>query len=116
MQLQNDKKNGKFCKNQFIRRVILLVGLLGFSILRVSVLADDSSAGPHPGLKPIDDTEILSKILDEVIEKNPEALKQIKAGASKPVDFLMGQVMRRSKGKADPQKIRSIILAMTDNC
>ena len=56
MQLQNDKKNGKICKNQFIRRVILLVGLLGFSILRVSVLADDSSAGPHPGLKPIDDS------------------------------------------------------------
>jgi len=87
------------------------------------VLEDMFDTGDNPdaiikkkGLKPIDDTEILSKILDEVIEKNPEALKQIKAGASKPVDFLMGQVMRRSKGKADPQKIRSIILAMTDNC
>jgi len=59
MQLQNDIKNGKICKNQFIRRVILLVGLLGFSILRVSVLADDSRAGLHPGLKPIDDSGVM---------------------------------------------------------
>jgi nitrous oxide reductase accessory protein NosL len=56
MLFQNNKKKGKICKNQFIRCVILLVGLLGFSILRVSVLADDSNAGPNPGLKPIDDS------------------------------------------------------------
>jgi len=52
MQLQKDIKNGK--KKQFIRRAILLIGLLGISILRVSVLADDSNGGPHPGLKPLD--------------------------------------------------------------
>jgi copper chaperone NosL len=56
MQLQKDLKNGKVCKKQFIRRAILLVGLLGFSILRVSVLADDSKGGPHPGLKPLDES------------------------------------------------------------
>ena len=56
MQLQNDIKNGK---KHFIGRVVLLVGLLGFSILRVSVLADDSRAGLHPGLKPIDDSGVM---------------------------------------------------------
>lgn len=56
MQLQKDLKNGKICKKQFIRRAILLVGFLGFSILRVSGLADDSNGGPHPGLKPLDES------------------------------------------------------------
>ena len=53
MQLQEDRKYGK---KQFIGRIILLAGLLGFSILRGSVPADDSNAGPHPGLKPLDES------------------------------------------------------------
>ena len=40
----------------FIKRVILLVGLFGFSILHFSVLADDTNAGPQPGLKPLDES------------------------------------------------------------
>ena len=55
MQLQKDTKDGKICKKQFTGCVILLVGLLGLSILRVSVLADDSNVRPHPGLKPLDE-------------------------------------------------------------
>ncbi len=53
MQLQKDKKTGK---KIFIGRVILLAGLLGFSILRGSALADDPNAGPRPGLKPLDES------------------------------------------------------------
>jgi nitrous oxide reductase accessory protein NosL len=58
MQLKKDKKNGKICKTQHqpIGRVVVLVSLLGFLIFRVSGLADDSKAGPQPGLKSLDES------------------------------------------------------------
>jgi len=56
MQLLKDTSQGKIVKREFIKRVILLVGIFGFSILHFSVLADDSKAGPQPGLKPLDES------------------------------------------------------------
>ena len=55
MQLQKGTNQGKISKGEFIKRIILLVGILGFSIFHSSVHADDSKAGPHPGLKPLDE-------------------------------------------------------------
>ena len=73
-----------------------------------------TGAGPdsiidEKGLKTISDDATLKTILEEIIAKNPEAAAQIKAGETKPIDFLMGQVMRETKGKADPQKVRKLI-------
>ena len=56
MQLQKNTKQGKIFKWGFIKRVILFVGIFGFSIFHFSVLADDSKAGPQPGLKPLDES------------------------------------------------------------
>jgi len=61
-------------------------------------------------LKIISDNKILKAILEEIIAKNPDAVNQIKAGESRPVDFLMGKVMKKTKGKADPKKIKKMIL------
>jgi len=55
MQLQKGTNQGKIFKGEFIKRIILLVGILGFSIFHSSVHADDSKAGPQPGLKPLDE-------------------------------------------------------------
>jgi nitrous oxide reductase accessory protein NosL len=56
MQLQKNTKQGSLFKREFIKRVILLVGIFGFSIFHFSVLADDSKAGPQPGLKPLNES------------------------------------------------------------
>jgi aspartyl-tRNA(Asn)/glutamyl-tRNA(Gln) amidotransferase subunit B len=61
------------------------------------------------GLKPIQDTESLMKILDKVMADNPEVVKQIKAGLTKPIGFLIGQVMGLSEGKANPKIVRELI-------
>ncbi|MBW1768972.1 MAG: Asp-tRNA(Asn)/Glu-tRNA(Gln) amidotransferase GatCAB subunit B, partial [Deltaproteobacteria bacterium] len=61
-------------------------------------------------LKPIADDDLLGKILDKVIAESPDAVAQIKAGETKPVDFLMGQMMKKTRGKADPKKVRDLIL------
>jgi len=55
MQLQKNTKQGKIFKGEFIKRVILFVGIFGFSFFHFSVLADDSKAGLQPGLKPLDE-------------------------------------------------------------
>ena len=59
MQLHKNTNQGKIFKMVFIKRVILLVGIFGFSILHFPVLADDSKAGPQPGLKPLDESGAL---------------------------------------------------------
>jgi nitrous oxide reductase accessory protein NosL len=56
MQLPKNNKQGKIFKGGFIKRVILFVGIFGFSIFHFSVLADDSKAGLQPGLKPLDES------------------------------------------------------------
>ena len=61
------------------------------------------------GLIPISDDQLLGKILDDVVEENARVVEQIKAGEAKPIDFLIGQVMKTTKGKADPKKVRSLI-------
>jgi aspartyl-tRNA(Asn)/glutamyl-tRNA(Gln) amidotransferase subunit B len=61
------------------------------------------------GLKPIQDSAALERMVDEVLVKNPEAIAKIKAGNKKPIDFLMGQVMKKTRGKADPAALTKLI-------
>ena len=56
MQLQKDTNQGKIFEKEFFKRVILLFVICVFSLFHFSVLADDSKAGPQPGLKPLDES------------------------------------------------------------
>ncbi|UCF85668.1 MAG: Asp-tRNA(Asn)/Glu-tRNA(Gln) amidotransferase subunit GatB, partial [Desulfobacteraceae bacterium] len=61
------------------------------------------------GLKPIQDRDLLEKLVDEVTAENPDAVSKIKQGMTKPIDFLIGQVMKKTRGKAHPQKVRELV-------
>jgi aspartyl-tRNA(Asn)/glutamyl-tRNA(Gln) amidotransferase subunit B len=61
------------------------------------------------GLKAIQDTELLETVLDTIIAENSDITVQIKEGETKPIDFLIGQVMRKTSGKANPIKVRELI-------
>ncbi|MBN2420300.1 MAG: Asp-tRNA(Asn)/Glu-tRNA(Gln) amidotransferase subunit GatB [Deltaproteobacteria bacterium] len=61
-------------------------------------------------LKPVSDESLIHKILDEVAGENPDAISQLMAGETKPIDFLLGQVMRKTKGKANPKLVREKII------
>jgi aspartyl-tRNA(Asn)/glutamyl-tRNA(Gln) amidotransferase subunit B len=74
----------------------------------------ETGAGPgsiinEKGLKPIQDTDSLMRILDKVMSDNPEVVEQIKAGETKPIGFLIGQVMGITEGKANPKKLKELI-------
>ena len=61
------------------------------------------------GLKQISDTGQLEDALAQVIEENPDAVEKIRGGNLKTVQFLMGQVMKITRGKANPQLVQDLI-------
>ena len=64
--------------------------------------ADAAAVAKQKGLSQISDSGELEKIVDEVIGKNPGPVAEFKGGKEKALGFLMGQVMKLSKGKANP--------------
>jgi aspartyl-tRNA(Asn)/glutamyl-tRNA(Gln) amidotransferase subunit B len=62
------------------------------------------------GLKQISDTGELEAIINEVILKNPDAVSQYKSGKVKAIGFLVGRIMAKTQGKANPQIVNEIIV------
>ncbi len=60
-------------------------------------------------LRPIQEGGVLEDLIEEVIARNPDSVLKIRDGSPEPVNFLIGQVMRKSKGKADPKKVKELI-------
>ena len=60
------------------------------------------------GLKPADTGEV-EKIIDDLIAKNPDQVEQFRAGKDKVLGFFVGQVMKASKGKADPAQVNQLL-------
>lgn len=61
------------------------------------------------GLVQISDTAELSKLVDEVVGNNPKAVEDFKAGKKKAVGALVGQIMKATKGKANPRVINELL-------
>lgn len=63
------------------------------------------------GLKQMNDTGALEAIIDEVIANNAANVEQYRAGKDKAFNALVGQVMKASKGKANPGQVNQLLLA-----
>ena len=63
------------------------------------------------GLKQMNDTGALEKIIDEVIAANAANVEQYRAGKDKAFNALVGQVMKASKGKANPAQVNELLKA-----
>ncbi|HTS51298.1 MAG TPA: Asp-tRNA(Asn)/Glu-tRNA(Gln) amidotransferase subunit GatB [Bryobacteraceae bacterium] len=61
------------------------------------------------GLRQISDTGALGKIVDEVIANNPKQVEQYKSGKTAVLGYLMGQVMKASKGQANPGAVNELL-------
>jgi len=61
------------------------------------------------GLKQITDTGAIEAIVDEVIANCPDQVQQFKDGNDKVIGFLVGQVMQKSRGKANPQMANQML-------
>lgn len=63
------------------------------------------------GLKQMSDVEELARIVDEVIAANPKSVAQYRAGKDKALNALVGQVMKATRGRANPQQVNELIKA-----
>jgi aspartyl-tRNA(Asn)/glutamyl-tRNA(Gln) amidotransferase subunit B len=61
------------------------------------------------GLKQMNDTGALEKIVDDVIAANAKNVTEFKAGNEKALNALVGQIMKASKGKANPQQVNALL-------
>jgi len=67
------------------------------------------------GLVQISDEGAILAIVDQVIERNPQSVADFKAGKDKAIGFLVGQVMKESKGKANPGLANKLLLERLGN-
>lgn len=63
------------------------------------------------GLKQMTDTGAIEKIIDEVLANNQKSVEEYKSGKSKAFNALVGQVMKASRGKANPQHVQDLLKA-----
>jgi aspartyl-tRNA(Asn)/glutamyl-tRNA(Gln) amidotransferase subunit B len=71
------------------------------------------------GLKQISDTDALDKVIDEVLANNPKQVEQYRGGKATVMNFLVGQVMRATRGQANVAVVTDLLkrkLAPAENC
>jgi aspartyl-tRNA(Asn)/glutamyl-tRNA(Gln) amidotransferase subunit B len=61
------------------------------------------------GLEAVSDSGLLESAADAAIAAHPDIVAQIRGGDAKGLNFLMGQVMKRTQGKANPKAVREIL-------
>lgn len=81
-----------------------------------TLLAEMFATGDTPGhiieskdLAQVSDTSMLTEVISKVIEANAKAVEDFKSGKEAPLKFLIGMVMRETKGKANPQVVEQLI-------
>jgi aspartyl-tRNA(Asn)/glutamyl-tRNA(Gln) amidotransferase subunit B len=110
------KEEIKFTPENFAELIYLIfVGEISSSGAQ-EVLKEMFKKGGDPsqiiksrGLKQVSKEEDLEKIVEKIIKNNPQPVKDYKKGKETALQFLVGQVMKESKGKANP-KIASKLL------
>jgi aspartyl-tRNA(Asn)/glutamyl-tRNA(Gln) amidotransferase subunit B len=62
------------------------------------------------GLVQISDEGAIQAVVDAIVAGNPQSVADFKAGKEKAVGFLVGQVMKETKGKANPGLVNKLII------
>jgi len=82
-----------------------------FDVLWTGAGSDVDQIIEAKGLKQMNDTGALEKIVDEVIAANAKSVEEYKSGKDKAFNALVGQVMKASKGKANPAQATELLKA-----
>jgi aspartyl-tRNA(Asn)/glutamyl-tRNA(Gln) amidotransferase subunit B len=70
---------------------------------------DPASIIKAKGFEQVSDTGALEKLCDEVISANPAKVEEFKAGNDKVLNWMTGQIMKSSGGKANPKIVGEIL-------
>ena len=75
----------------------------------VATGADPEEVAEKKGLSQVSDTNLLSSAVDEVIAENPDAAAKVREGQVNTIGFLVGQVMKKTHGQANPQMVNDLL-------
>ena len=67
------------------------------------------------GLQQISDSSAIEAIIREVLDSNPKQVEQYRAGQQKLLGFFVGQVMKATQGKANPQQVNELLKKQLDS-
>jgi len=60
-------------------------------------------------LRQVTNTDLIDKLVVEVIAANPDQVEQFRAGKEKVISFFVGQIMKKTQGKANPQQVNTLL-------
>ncbi len=107
----------KFTKENFVRLVNMIDENKVNSKQAKEILSIMFTSGGNPkeiakekGMEQISDEGAISSIVDEVIKENPQVVYDHQHGKDHAISYLVGQVMKKSKGKANPSLAKEMIL------
>jgi aspartyl-tRNA(Asn)/glutamyl-tRNA(Gln) amidotransferase subunit B len=63
------------------------------------------------GLRQVTDAGFIEQLVDQILAANADQIQQYRAGKEKVLAYLVGQVMKKSQGKANPQQVSQLLLA-----
>jgi aspartyl-tRNA(Asn)/glutamyl-tRNA(Gln) amidotransferase subunit B len=69
----------------------------------------------NPNYQPLSDSLEIEPIVKKVLNENPQSIEDYKQGKKKALSFLVGQVMKQTKGKASPEIVNELILKNIDS-
>jgi aspartyl-tRNA(Asn)/glutamyl-tRNA(Gln) amidotransferase subunit B len=82
-----------------------------FGVLWSKELNDVDAIIEARGLKQVSDSGAIEKIIDEVLAANAKSVEEFRSGKDKAFNALVGQVMKASKGKANPAQVNELLAA-----
>jgi aspartyl-tRNA(Asn)/glutamyl-tRNA(Gln) amidotransferase subunit B len=86
-------------------------GKIAKDVLDVMIETGDSAAQvvEEKGFKQVSDSGALEKIIDEVLAKNQSSVEEYRSGKDRLFGFFVGQVMKESKGQANPAMVNDLL-------
>ena len=69
----------------------------------------DDIISENPDYQPMSDTKLIEEYVEKVIAENPQSIADYKAGKTKAFAYLVGQVMKLSRGKAPPPIVNDLL-------
>jgi len=73
---------------------------------------DPNEVVEEKGLKQVSDEGQIRAFIEEVLKENPKEVERYRSGEEKVFGFLVGQVMKKAKGKANPQVVNKLLREM----
>ena len=103
-------------KPEALAKLVEMIDTNEISSKQAKELIDDIMIGKDPvesakekGLQQVTNTDELANMIKDVLDENTQAIEDFKAGKGRAVGFLVGQVMKKSKGQANPGLVNQIL-------